>query len=111
MELPAQLAAISFHSVPILLSHALNDGRSTSSNSGQFEIDCGDSHGCCMVSGVISRIFDLLKTIVGYTISGSRNVLSFVVVTGFGSGAGTMLAARGVGSGCRSSYVPLVPFM
>src|SRR5262249_48918476 len=37
-------------------------------------------------------------------------VLSFVVVTCFGSGAGTMLACW-VGSGCRSSYVPLVPFM
>ena len=45
MELPGQLAVISFHSVPILFSHSLNDGRSTSSNSGQAEIDCGDSHG------------------------------------------------------------------
>jgi len=33
----------SFHSVPILLSHSLNKGRSTSSNSGQLEIECGDS--------------------------------------------------------------------
>ena len=52
---------ISFHSVPILLSHSLNDGRSISSNSGQPEIDCGDSHGCFMVSGVISRILALLN--------------------------------------------------
>ena len=44
MELPAKLTVISSHSVPILLSHSLNDGRSTSNN-GQFEIDCGDSHG------------------------------------------------------------------
>ena len=36
-----------FHSAPILLSHSLNDGRSTSNNSGQPKIDCGDSHGCC----------------------------------------------------------------
>jgi len=42
---PPKLAVISFHSVPILLSHSLNDGRSTSSNSGQLDIDCGDSHG------------------------------------------------------------------
>src|SRR6516165_4723006 len=61
-----------------------------------------------MVSGITSRILALLKTVVGYIISGSR---SFVVLTCFGSGAGTMLAARWVGSGCRSSYVPLVPFM
>ena len=42
---PGKLAVISFHSVPILLSHSLNDGRSTSSTGGQLEIDCGDSHG------------------------------------------------------------------
>jgi hypothetical protein len=55
----------SFHSIPILLSHSLNDGRSISSNSGQPEIDCGESHGCFMVSGIISRILALLNTIVG----------------------------------------------
>jgi hypothetical protein len=60
-----QMRVISFHSVPILFSHSLNDGRSTSSNSGQPEIDCGDNHGCCMVSGIISRILALLKSIVG----------------------------------------------
>ena len=59
------MRVISFHSVPILFSHSLNDGRSTSSNSGQPEIGCGDSHGCFMVSGIISRILALLKTIVG----------------------------------------------
>jgi hypothetical protein len=40
--------------------------------------------------------------------SGSGNVLS--VVTCFGSEVGTMAASR-IGSGCRSSYVPLVTFM
>src|SRR5262249_34063111 len=64
-----------------------------------------------MVSGIISRMLALLKTIVGKKISGSRNVLSSVVVTRFGSEAGTILVACSVGSGCRSSYVPLVPFM
>jgi hypothetical protein len=56
---------ISFHSVPILLSHCLNDGRSILSNGGHPEIGCDDSHGCFVVSGIISRILALLKTIVG----------------------------------------------
>jgi hypothetical protein len=45
LGLTAELAVITIHSAPILLSHSLNDGRSISSNSGQLEIGSDDSHG------------------------------------------------------------------
>src|SRR3974377_388805 len=48
--LPAGGAALTSHSFPILSSHSLKAGRSTSISNGQPRIECGDSHGCFTVS-------------------------------------------------------------